>query len=291
MGKFISLRGGRGLDLSGRALVMGIINCTPDSFYQHSRQPTSVSAIETARKMIDQGADILDLGGESSRPGSEYVSAEVELDRVLPVLRELRKESPIPVSIDTRKAEVARAALDEGADMINDISALQDDPGLLALVAERNVPVILMHMKGTPRTMQSTPVYGDTVREVADALISFADRARKAGLSAERIILDPGIGFGKRLSDNLLLIRDLGSLCALGYPILVGISRKSFIGMVLKDELGEQLPPERRLTGTIAANAAAISAGASIVRVHDVREAVELSRMMWAISTSVSGAA
>jgi dihydropteroate synthase len=286
MGKIITLQSGRSLDLSGRARIMGIINCTPDSFFQESRHISIDSAIACARKMISDGADILDLGGESSRPGSDYVSAEEELARLVPVFRGIRSESKIPISIDTRKASVAAALLEEGADIINDISGLRDDPDLLPLVISQSVPVVLMHMKGNPKTMQVKPEYGDTLGEIGRELAACAQPLLDGGHPPEKIILDPGIGFGKRQIDNLLILKNLNQLCRLGFPVLIGVSRKAFIGSVLRGKGGAPKPAEDRLTGTIAAQAAALMGGASILRVHDVKEAVDLSRMMWAISSA-----
>ncbi len=261
-----------------RPSVMGVINCTPDSFYPGSRSPGTEQAVETARRMIDEGADILDLGGESSRPGSSYVEAEEEIRRVVPAVEGIRRFSDIPVSVDTRKAETARRALNAGADIINDISALRDDPGLSVLAAERGAPVILMHMRGTPETMQRNPRYEDPVPEIRKELGEWARRAREAGLRKEQIILDPGIGFGKTDEANLAILRQAAEFKEDGYPLLIGLSRKSFIGRILDGR-----PPEGRQAGTLAANAAAALGGADILRVHDVRETVDMIRVMGAI--------
>ncbi len=265
---------------NGRPLVMGIVNCTPDSFYAGGRYPDAGSALEGALSQIAQGADILDVGGESSRPGSDYVEAGEERDRILPVIEGIRRESDIPVSVDTRKAEVAAAALDAGATMINDISALRDDPGLADLAARREVPVCLMHMKGTPRDKQKDPRYDDAVGEIAAELRAWAERAELSGIPGERIVLDPGIGFGKRQEDNLAILRDLSAFRALGSPLLIGLSRKSFLGNLLGGA-----PPEDRGAATLSAHVWCALQGVDILRVHDVKDTVEaltvLEELAW----------
>lgn len=260
-----------------KPLVMGIINCTPDSFYEGSRKNAVDDALDTARKMIAGGAHILDIGGESSRPGSSYVSAEEELSRVIPVIEAIRKESDILISIDTRKAEVARAAVKGGADIINDISALADDPDLAPFAAEKGLPVILMHMKGNPETMQNDPFYDDVLKSVKTALLEAADRALAAGIRKEKIFLDPGIGFGKRQQDNLDLLKGIPELKETGYPVLIGLSRKRFIGNITGKEA------EDRLAGTISANLYSAMQGADILRVHDVAETVDALKVMKAL--------
>jgi dihydropteroate synthase len=227
--------------------------------------------------MVQSGAEVLDVGGESTRPGARPVDEAEELDRVLPVIRGLRREVAVPISIDTYKAGVARAALDAGADIVNDISALRFDPALVSLVAAEEVPVILMHMQGKPQTMQSEPRYNDVVREVRDFLAAQLYEAMDAGIAAERIILDPGIGFGKTLEHNLQLLRGLPTLAALGQPLLVGASRKAFIGKIL------DLDPDHRLEGSLAAAVAAVLGGANLLRVHDVAETCRAARMADAI--------
>jgi len=251
---------------SDRILVMGVLNVTPDSFYEGSRSTSAARAIEAGLGMVAAGADILDIGGESSRPGAEPVSAEFEIDRILPVVRGLRSESDVPISVDTTKARVASAALEEGVTWINDISALRFDPEMASVIANAGAGAILMHMRGTPLTMQQAPRYVDVVHDVREFLLSRADVAIEAGIPQDRIILDPGIGFGKTLDHNLALLRGLSILCDSGYPVLVGLSRKSFLGAIL------DVPAEERLEGTIAANTVAILHGASIIRVHDVKE-------------------
>lgn len=251
----------------GRVLVMGILNVTPDSFYGGSRTSLSTDAAERALRMVDEGADVIDVGGESTRPGSRPVPAEVEMERVVPAIEEIRRRSEIPISIDTTKATVAREALARGASVVNDVSALRFDPELAAVVAEGGASVILMHMQGEPETMQVAPSYADVVAEVVAFLTARVEAAVAAGIPRARILVDPGIGFGKRLEDNLALLRGLPRLRALGCPIVVGLSRKRFLG----DLLGG-LAVEERLEGTIAANAVAVVNGADVLRVHDVRE-------------------
>jgi dihydropteroate synthase len=269
--------GRRSLDFRRRIHVMGILNCTPDSFYPGSRLPRSEPALAAARAMIASGADILDVGGESTRPGSEPVTVDEELSRVMPVLEGIRAESDVLLSIDTRKVDVARQALQAGADMVNDVSALRDNRPLAELVADSGVPVVLMHMRGEPKTMQAHPRYEDTIAEISAELRGSVDFACDAGIDPGRIILDPGIGFGKRVRDNLLIIKQLRAFRSLGFPVLLGLSRKSFLGEVT----GE--PVEGRLVASVAANALAMLNGADIVRVHDVREAVQTARVVEAV--------
>ncbi|RLW71021.1 MAG: dihydropteroate synthase [spirochete symbiont of Stewartia floridana] len=265
-----------------RPRIMGIINCTPDSFYAGSRSIGPSKIAETAESMIAQGADIIDIGGESTRPGSTGVTSEEQIGRVLPAIKMIRTMSPIDISIDTRNADVAEAAMKAGATIINDISALQSDSRMAGLAAKWDVPVILMHIQGTPATMQTNPSYADVVQEVKSALLRSAEFAQTRGIDRKHIILDPGIGFGKRLQDNLLLLKHLSELRKTGYPILVGLSRKSFLGFVLnkddEDIAGQMIsrngrPPEDRLMGTIAAHTWCLSQGVGILRVHDVKAA------------------
>ena len=269
--------GSRTLDFERRAHVMGILNCTPDSFHPGSRLTTLRDAVKAADDMIRAGADILDVGGESTRPGSDPVPVEEEIRRVVPVIEALRAAGDAVISVDTRNRRTAERALDAGADIVNDISALSHDPGMARLVAERGVPVVLMHMRGTPKTMQGLAVYRDTVAEVLAELGASVAAAIAAGVSPLRIIVDPGIGFGKKTEDNLRLLRGLAAFRSLGMPILVGLSRKRFIG----DVTGR--PVEERLAGTVAANTLAVLAGADIVRVHDVGEAVAMVRLIDAV--------
>ena len=273
---YVSTRHGK-LDCARRTVIMGILNVTPDSFYDGGRRSEPTRAIADGVEMVQSGAEVLDVGGESTRPGARPVDEAEELDRVVPVIRGLRREVAVPISIDTYKAGVARAALDAGADIVNDISALRFDPALVSLVAAEEVPVILMHMQGKPQTMQAEPRYNDVVREVRDFLAAQLYEAMDAGIAAERIILDPGIGFGKTLEHNLQLLRGLPTLAALGQPLLVGASRKAFIGKIL------DLHPEHRLEGSLAAAVAAVLGGANLLRVHDVAETCRAARMADAI--------
>jgi dihydropteroate synthase len=248
-----------GLD---RPLVMGVVNVTPDSFYDGGRHASTAAAIAHARRLAAEGADLLDVGGESSRPGSEAVSLDEELARVLPVLDGLR-DLAIPVSVDTTKPEAMRAAIAHGAAMINDITAL-GAPGALEAVAASDAAVCLMHMRGEPKTMQADPVYADVVAEVRDFLAARVAGCVAAGIARERIVVDPGFGFGKTLEHNLALTRDLGALATLGVPVLVGWSRKSSLGRITGRGA------EERLAASLAAALIAIERGARIVRVHDV---------------------
>jgi dihydropteroate synthase len=263
---FVLTLGGRTLDLSRGTVIMGVLNVTPDSFSDGGRYLGTDEAVARARQMAADGAHVVDVGGESSRPGSRPVSATEELERVIPVIEAIRGRIDVPISIDTYKAEVAEQAIAAGAAMINDISALSFDPEMAPLAARLGVPVILMHIQGTPRNMQVDPHYDDPVAEVKASLESSIDRAVGAGVDPERIVIDPGIGFGKRVDDNLLLLKHLRDFYDLGRPVLVGVSRKAFIGEVTKR------PVSDRLAGSIGAAAAAVMAGAHMVRVHDVAE-------------------
>ncbi|TAJ80026.1 dihydropteroate synthase [bacterium] len=253
--------------MARRTALMGIVNVTPDSFSDGGRYFDLEKAIAHGVDLAREGADVIDVGGESTRPGARPVSAREEMERVLPVIRGLRRAVSVPISVDTYKTDVARAALDEGADMVNDISALRFDPGMASLVAAEKVPVVLMHMQGTPRTMQQRPQYQDAVEEVKEFLLSRIRFALEAGVEPDRIIIDPGIGFGKELEHNLALLRGLPALVSLGRPILVGPSRKTFIGKILG------VGPEERLEGSLAAAVAAVLAGANMIRTHDVKGA------------------
>lgn len=278
--KEISLGGGRTLIFTGRCLVMGILNCTPDSFYPDSRKNAHKEAVAEAIAMIQCGVDIIDIGGESTRPGSEFVDVEEECRRTIPVIAAIRQESTVPISIDTRKAAVAEEALNAGADIMNDVSSFRDAPDLGILAAERGVPVVLMHMRGTPKTMQDDPRYEDTISEVEIELTERAENALSIGVAQEKIILDPGIGFSKRLIDNLLLIKYIERFHRLGFPLLLGISRKSFIDKLLHK------PVEERLAATLAAEAFAVLQGVEIIRVHDVGETMDMVKMLSAIQTA-----
>lgn len=261
------------VDFSRRTAVMAVLNVTPDSFFDGGRHFDAGRAIAAGMAMMQAGADIIDIGGESSRPGAEPVSQTDELARVIPVIQGLRRQCALPISIDSYKAPVARAALDAGADIVNDISALGFDPVMASMVAKEKVPVVLMHMRGTPRTMQADPQYADVVREVRDFLAERLYDAMDVGIDAESIVLDPGIGFGKTVEHNIQLLRGLAILGALGQPLLVGVSRKAFIGKILG------LAPDQRLEGSLAAAVAAVLGGANIIRVHDVAETCRAVRI------------
>jgi len=247
-------------------LVMGVLNLTPDSFYDGGRYTTTQLAVARALEMVEEGADIIDIGGESSRPGARSVSLDEELARIVPVVEALTSRSDVLISVDTTKSAVARAAIDSGATIINDISALRFDPEMGRVMAQAGVYLVLMHMQGTPETMQQDPEYTDVVAEIRSFLQERIHSAISTGIDRERLVVDPGIGFGKRLPHNLSVLRRLAELKELGVPILIGLSRKSFLGEIL------DLPTSERLVGTIAANAIAIVNGADIIRVHDVKE-------------------
>lgn len=265
------------LELGKRTYIMGIVNVTPDSFSDGGQHTTVQAAVDHARRLVDEGADIIDIGGESTRPGAQSVPVEEELERVIPVVERLAPRIPVPISVDTYKAEVAEAALASGAHMINDISALRLDTRLGEVVARAGVPVVLMHMKGLPRNMQENPQYDSVIGEILGFLRDAVARAESCGIPREKIIIDPGIGFGKTVEHNLEILRRLGEFRSLGLPILVGTSRKSLIGKVLN------LPVDQRLEGTAATVALAIASGADIVRVHDVRYMARVARMADAI--------
>ena len=258
--------------------VMGVINVTPDSFSDGGRFTTVDAALRQAETLVEQGAHILDIGGESTRPFSEPVGVEEELRRVAPVVEAVARRFPVPISIDTTKAVVAKAALDSGATVVNDISGLRFDPAMAELAASRGAVVVLMHMKGTPRDMQVAPYYEDVVEEVLGFLRERAAYAKERGIAPERIWIDPGIGFGKRLEDNLALLRHLHRFKELGHPLLVGHSRKSFIGTVTGIEA-----PEERDVATAAVAALAAAQGADVVRVHNVAMTVQALKMADAI--------
>jgi dihydropteroate synthase len=265
------------LELDSRTLVMGVLNVTPDSFYDGGRYREFHDAVTHALRMAEDGADIIDVGGESTRPYSDPLSLDEELKRVIPVVKTLSKELEIPISIDTYKSEVAVRALEAGAAMVNDISAMRFDPAIGKVVAAAGVPIVLMHMKGTPQNMQSNPAYKDLLGEITEFLQEAADQALSMGIQRELIIIDPGIGFGKSFDDNLAILRDLRRFSSLGFPILVGTSNKSFIGHVLG------APVESRDTGTMATIAAAVMNGAHIIRAHNVRAAKETVTIIDAI--------
>ncbi len=262
-------------DFSSRTFLIGILNVTPDSFANGGRYFDLEKAVRRGIEMEREGADFIDVGGESTRPGSDPVPTEEELRRVIPVIEELKTRVTVPISIDTWKSGVAGKALDAGATIVNDISGFHFDPNMPDVVAEYGASVILMHIKGTPKTMQQHPTYQNVLREVMDYLADGIEKARASGI--HQIIVDPGIGFGKRLIDNLEILRGLRELKQLGFPVLVGPSRKSFIGMIL------DVPVEQRLMGTAAAIAASILNGANAVRVHDVSAMKQLASVVDAI--------
>jgi dihydropteroate synthase len=245
-------------------LFMGIVNTTPDSFSDGGMFLEHTSAVDHALRLIDDGADIIDIGGQSTRPGSDAVRLDEELHRVMPVVEGLRRRRDVPISVDTSKAEVARQAIAAGAQIINDVTSLRDDPAMIDVVADSNAGVVIMHMLGTPATMQDNPTYGDVVSEVTAFLAERLEWLASRGVAAERVAVDPGIGFGKRVEHNLRLLRELEPLARLGRPILIGPSRKNLIGRVLNRPIGQ------RVFGTVGACVACFLRGAHILRVHDV---------------------
>ena len=263
--------------LGKKTLVMGILNLTPDSFSDGGLYYDKKSAFLRALQIEEEGADILDIGGESTRPGSESVKVEDEIDRVIPLIKKLNKTIRIPISIDTSKSEVAHLALEYGASMVNDVTGLRGDRSMASVAARYRVPVVIMHMKGSPRTMQINPKYKNLIAEIISNLKEGIRIARSAGIEKSHIIIDPGIGFGKTIKHNLQILNKLSEFKKLGYTLLIGPSRKSFIGNIL------DLPVEERLMGTAGTVAVAICHGADIVRVHDVKEMVQVARMVDAI--------
>ena len=277
----IRLASGTVLDTGPRALVMGVLNVTPDSFSEQGVHFRPDAAVEHARRMVADGADIIDVGGESTRPGSEPVPAEEEKRRVLPVIEELARETEVPISVDTQKAEVAAAALDAGAQIINDVSALRSDPAMAHLAAGRGAPVCLMHMQGTPGTMQLNPTYEEVVRDVISWLKERVAFALASGIRQDSIIVDPGFGFGKTPQQNLELLRRLHEFHVLGCPVLIGTSRKSTLGVILN------AGPRERLYGTLATVVWAVMAGCHIVRVHEVKAAKDAVMVCEAIRQGI----
>lgn len=280
----LRLAGGRSLPLDGTPLVMGILNVTPDSFSDGGLFLDPDAAVARAAAMAEEGADMIDVGAESSRPGSEPVDEAEEIRRLMPVLKGVLREVDLPISVDTTKAGVARRALDAGAALINDISALRFDPALGRAVAEAGAGLVLMHMRGTPKTMGQAGGEGDVVAEVREFFRERLRAAAELGVAPARILLDPGIGFGKNRAENLALIARLDEFRPLGRPLLIGVSRKTFIGELLGRSVGE------RLMGTAAAVAAAVLRGASIVRVHDVAAMRDVVRLAGAIREAEAGA-
>jgi dihydropteroate synthase len=269
----------RTLALGERTLVMGVLNVTPDSFSDGGLFLDADAAVTQALAMERAGADIIDVGGESTRPGSLGVSAETELGRVLPVIEKLRGKIRIPVSVDTSKSEVADAAADAGAEIVNDVTALRNDPQIAEVARRRKLALVLMHMRGKPRTMQKTPFARDVMRDVTAGLRRAVTLARRAGITKSQIVLDPGIGFGKRYEQNCELLARLPEIARLGYPLLLGTSRKSFIGRVLEKGESRGSAGTDRIWGTAAAVATSILQGAHIVRVHDVAEMTQVARV------------
>ena len=265
------------LNLDQRTYIMGVLNVTPDSFSDGGRFFQTKKAIEQGIAMARDGADIIDVGGESTRPYSKKISAGEEIERVIPVIQALSRELKIPISIDTCKAKVARQALQVGASMINEISALRSDPDMISIAAEAGVPVILMHMKGVPGNMQDNPTYDNLIPEILDFLKDAVDRAVNGGIKEDMIIVDPGIGFGKTFDHNLEVIKELSQFSSIERPLLLGTSRKAFIGHILNKEVHE------RDTGTMATIVAGVMNGARIVRVHDVKKTSETVKMIDAI--------
>ncbi len=270
------------LDLSQKTHIMGILNVTPDSFTDGGIFFQRDSAIEHGLRMAEDGADIIDIGGESTRPGSDPVGYEEEVRRTIPVIEELSKRVNIPVSIDTYKADVAKRALDAGASMVNDISGLRFDPEMAGVVAEHKVPVVLMHIKGTPMNMQVNPEYEALIPEILDYLRAGIRLAVDAGVGEDMIIIDPGIGFGKTFEHNLDILKNLREFTLLEKPVLIGPSRKAFIGKILGNA-----PASERMEGTAAAVAVSIMNGANMVRVHDVKEMVKVAKVADAIKRGV----
>ena len=269
---------GKTLRTGKRTLIMGILNVTPDSFYDGGKYSSVESALERAREMVEEGADIIDVGGESSRPGSLPVSKDEELSRILPVIKAISDELDVPISVDTYRAEVAEEAIKAGAGMVNDITAMGGDESMAEVVSEHGVPICLMHMKGTPQNMQKNPHYDDTMAEITKFLHERAEYAMAKGIDEKNIILDPGIGFGKRtgegIEDNCEIIARLAELKSLGFPVLVGASRKTFIGNLSNTRV------EERLEGSLGAEAMAIANGADILRVHDVKETKRMAMVV-----------
>ena len=275
----------RSIDLARSGLIMGVLNVTPDSFSDGDSFRGEEAAFHHAQQMVSEGAAILDVGGESSRPGSEPVTLQEELRRVIPVIQHIRTHCPkLLVSVDTYKAETARQAIAAGADIVNDISALLADPAMLEILRSSGAGVILMHMQGTPKTMQSNPSYVDVVSEVYSFLRERRDALVRNGICRENIAIDPGFGFGKRVEDNVALVRELTRFTGLGQPIAVGISRKSVIARLLGEP---NLPPVERLWSTVALTSLLREKGAHIFRVHDVRPNLEALRMTEAIVSNV----
>ena len=266
-------------DWGKRTYLMGILNVTPDSFSDGGEFNSLEMALEQAQKMIESGADIIDIGGQSTRPGAEEITLEEELQRVIPIIKKLRQNSSIPISIDTTRAEVAQAAITAGADIVNDISGGTFDEKMLSTVASLQVPIIIMHIRGTPKTMQQKTDYDDLINDIVNWLNTQIKQAIEAGIEQDNIIIDPGIGFAKNYQQNIELLKNLSSFHALGCPMLVGVSRKSFIGHILGKK-----DPQKRVWGTAAACCHAIASKTDILRVHDVpeiKDIIKVSDALW----------
>jgi len=270
------------LDLSSRVHVMGILNVTPDSFSDGGVLATQEKLLDQVADMVAAGVDILDIGGESTRPGAAPVSVREEIERVIPAIREIRRHYTTPISIDTNKADVARLALLEGADIINDISAFRFDPAMLPLAVESEAPVIIMHMQGTPGTMQANPRYNNVVEDIKAELAAWMSTAQAHGLRRDKIIIDPGVGFGKTVDHNLAILKHAHSFTDLGCPVLIGHSRKRFIGTLLDEEVAKN-----RDFGTAVISALCVRSGVAILRVHDVRKTVQAVKLAQAIDSAV----
>ncbi len=271
------------MELGDRTRLMGVVNVTPDSFSDGGRFLDPEAAVRHGIELAEAGADLLDVGGESTRPGSDPVPARKEIDRVVPVIKRLAAELDVPVSVDTRKSEVAAAALDAGAAVVNDVSAGRHDPEMFDVVRDRGAGLVLMHMLGDPKTMQAEPRYDDVVAEVRDFLVERVGAAEAAGIERDRICVDPGIGFGKTVEHNLLLLRYVGALREIGVPVVVGPSRKSFIGRITSAEVDDRLEGTAGSVAWLAANRV------ELVRVHDVREMLRVVQVVDAITRAGDG--
>ena len=272
------------LESTAHPLIMGILNATPDSFSDGGKYRSIEAALAQTRRMIEDGADIIDIGGESTRPGADPVSNEEQLLRILPIIQAVRAEFPdIPISVDTSSAKVAEAALAAKADMINDVSAGLKDPEIFSLAVRQNVPVVLMHCQGTPKTMQDKPYYANVLEEVCRFLQARINAAIAAGMNKENIIIDPGIGFGKRKQDNLELLANLDNIVKLGYPVLLGTSRKRFMGNLCAVD-----NPEELVTATAVTTALGVMSGVRLFRVHDVKANAQAAQVAWAIKNNRS---
>ena len=268
------------IDLAKKVAVMGILNLTPDSFYDGGRYRTEKQILERVEQMIKEGADIIDIGGESTRPGANTISWKEEVRRTIPYVQKITRLFKVPISIDTRKAKVAEVACEAGAEMVSDISGLRFDPEMRRVISSKRMFLVIMHIRGTPRNMQDNPHYDSLMCEVISYLREGLEIAADAGISLEKVIVDPGIGFGKTVEHNLSILKNLGTLKVLGRPILTGVSRKSFIGEVLN------LPLQERLSGSLAATCMAVAGGARVIRCHDVKETRQVVDMVDAILQS-----